>query len=62
MEEGFLLEKGDSPLLSSETWVSGKPVKSFFSGLSLKGKVIYDVVSFRCVACGYLDSYASKKL
>ncbi len=57
MEEGFLLEKADS-LLSSETWVSGKPVKSYLSGLNLKGKVVYDVVTFRCSACGYLDFYA----
>jgi len=62
MEEGFLLEKGDSALLSSETWVEGKPVKSLFSGLSLKGKAVYEVVTFRCIACGYLDSYALKKL
>lgn len=62
MEEGFLLEKGDGAVLSSETWVAGKPVKSFFSGLSLKGKVVYDVVTFRCLTCGHLDSYALKKL
>lgn len=62
MEEGFLLEKGESPILSSETWVTGKPVKSVFTGLSLKGKTVYDVVTFRCIACGYLDSYALKKL
>jgi hypothetical protein len=29
MEEGFLLEKGDGPILSSETWVGGKPKKAF---------------------------------
>ncbi|MCD7111340.1 hypothetical protein LRX75_20075 [Rhizobium sp. DKSPLA3] len=44
--------------MSSETWVSGKPVKSYLSGLNLKGKVVYEVVTFRCSACGYLDSYA----
>ncbi|TCL90769.1 hypothetical protein C8J38_107129 [Rhizobium sp. PP-WC-2G-219] len=60
MEEGFLLEKGDG-LLSSETWISGKPVKSYLSGLNLKGKDVYDVVTFRCSACGYLDSYALSK-
>ncbi len=62
VEEGFLLEKGEGPLLSSETWVAGKPTKGIFSGLSLKGKVVYDVVTFRCTACGNLDSYALKKL
>lgn len=58
MKEGYLLEKGEGPVLSAETWVSGMPEKSWLAGLSLKGKVIYDVTTFRCIACGYLDSYA----
>ena len=58
MEEGFLLEKGDGGILSSETWVEGKPVKSLLFGVTLKGRIAYDVRTFRCVACGYLDSYA----
>lgn len=61
MEEGFLLEMGDFNTLSSQTWVAGTLEKSFFSGLSLKGKVVYDVKTFRCIACGYLDSYALQK-
>lgn len=62
MEEGFLLEKGDGGLLSSESWVEGNPEKSWLSGLSLKGKKIYDVKTLRCSACGYLESYAARKL
>jgi hypothetical protein len=58
MEEGFLPEKGDGPLLSPETWVAGKPTESFMSGVSLKNRVIHEVVTFRCKACGYLESYA----
>lgn len=58
MEEGFLLERGDGGTLSSETWVSGNPDKSYLSGVNLKGKVVYSVTTFRCIACGYLDSYA----
>jgi hypothetical protein len=61
MDDGFLLEIGDGPVLSAETWVRGKPEKSWLSGLSLKGKVVYDVTTFRCIACGYLDSYALNK-
>lgn len=61
MEEGFSLEKGDGGILSSETWVSGKPEKHWLSGLSLKDKTVYDVSVFRCTACGYLDSYALPK-
>jgi ribosomal protein L37E len=29
--------------------------------LNLKGKEVYDVTTFRCIACGYLDSYALNK-
>lgn len=61
MEEGFLLEKGDLGALSAEAWVAGQPVKSAISGLSLKEKVIYTVTSFRCTACGFLESYALSK-
>lgn len=61
MEEGFVLEKGDSGSLSSETWVAGKLEPNILSGASLKGKAIYDIKTFRCTACGYLDSYALAK-
>lgn len=56
MEEGFLLEKGDT-VLSSQSWISGVPEKSLWSGISLKNKRIYDVKTFRCNSCGFLDSY-----
>ncbi len=59
MEEGFLLEIGDT--LSSQKWVVDKPEKSLFMGLKLKGKAAYDVNTFRCRACGYLESYALEK-
>ncbi len=58
MEKGFLLEKGDGAVLSSETWVAGEPQKSMLTGVSLKNKTIFDVITFRCIVCGYLDSYA----
>lgn len=61
MEEGFLLEMGDVGILSPETWVAGKPDKSLISGLKLKRKRLYDVVTYRCIVCGYLDSYALPK-
>jgi hypothetical protein len=62
MEEGFLLEKGDGGVLSSATWVTGNPEKSLLFGLSVKGKPIYTVKTFRCTGCGYLESYALGRL
>lgn len=61
MEEGFLLEKGDLGALSVEVWVAGQPVASRIYGLNLKEKAIYPVTSFRCTACGFLESYALSK-
>lgn len=58
MKEGFLLEIGDGGVLSRQAWVTGKPEKNFLSGVSVKGKQMYDVKTFRCGACGYLESYA----
>jgi hypothetical protein len=54
---GFALEKTDGGILSSETWVAGEPDKRFSLGVSIKKKVVYGMKTFRCIACGYLDSY-----
>lgn len=61
MEKGFILEHRDGGITSSETWVSGEPVDSLLAGLNLRGRAIHNVVSFRCDACGYLESYALPK-
>jgi ribosomal protein L37E len=58
MEEGFLLEMGDGNNMTSQTWVEGALEKSWFMGAKLKGRALYEVTTFRCTACGYLDSYA----
>lgn len=59
MEEGYTLDRGhnDSPS-SVETWVEGVPEKSFWSGLKTEGKMKYEVSTYRCEGCGYLESYA----
>jgi hypothetical protein len=58
MEEGFFLEKGDAGVLSPQAWVTGKPQKSLLTGVTLKGKRVFDVETYRCTGCGYLESYA----
>lgn len=58
MEEGFLLEMGDANSMFSQTWVEGALEKSWLMGAKLKGRALYEVKTFRCTACGYLDSYA----
>ena len=61
MDEGFVLEMGDGNSFTSDIWIAGKPERSWLLGLKLKGKATYEITTFRCTACGYLDSYALRK-
>lgn len=61
MEEGFIIDYGDSDRAQPSGWVEGEPVKSFWSGIKLKGKKQYSVTTYRCVRCGYLESFANEE-
>lgn len=58
MEEGFIVDRGDYEYKTVNTWVEGKPVKSFWSGIKVDDKQQIKVRTFRCANCGYLESYA----
>ena len=57
MTEGFVADQGYGSVGVSD-WVEGEPVKSFWTGTKISGKNKYQIKSFRCVKCGYLESYA----
>ena len=59
MEEGFILDRGDYDIKRVNTWVEGEPVKSFWSGIKVKDKQQYQLKTFRCANCDYLESYAT---
>lgn len=61
MEEGFILDRAHYNAGTVNTWVEGEPVKSFWSGLKIKGKEKFGVKTFRCANCGYLESYATEE-
>jgi predicted nucleic-acid-binding Zn-ribbon protein len=50
MKQGYVLELGEAPLLSVSQWIAGPPDKL--------NKEQFPIESFRCVRCGYLESYA----
>ncbi len=58
MEEGFVLDLGDHDYQRPSKWVSGPPEKSFWAGTKTKGKRQRQIRTFRCVGCGFLESYA----
>jgi predicted RNA-binding Zn-ribbon protein involved in translation (DUF1610 family) len=59
MEAGFVIDKdGSAGSFSAPEWAEGVPERSFWTGLNLKGRERHAVVTYRCPACGYLESYA----
>jgi hypothetical protein len=59
MEEGFLLdEKRDGRGVAR--WIAGAPERSFWTGIKLSGRNQFEVTSYRCRQCGYLESYANE--
>lgn len=58
MVEGFVLDQSHGARLVS-SWVSGKPEPAFWTGTKIRGREQFKIRSFRCVYCGFLESYAS---
>lgn len=57
MEEGFVLDQSHARRLVSK-WVAGKPEVSFFMGANIDGREQHEIRSYRCIVCGFLESYA----
>jgi hypothetical protein len=58
MELGFLLDYSEGIHYPGK-WVKGQAEKSTWVEGSVKvPKVSIEIVTYRCVACGYLESYA----
>lgn len=62
MDEGFVVDHGDHGRAAQEQWVSGTPMKSFWTGLKTSGEGIkrLAVTTFRCPKCGRLESFATE--
>lgn len=58
MVDGFILESGHYNSPSAAMWTSGRPEKSFLTGVKTAGRDQYPIRSFRCNYCGFLESYA----
>jgi len=56
LEDGFILDNTHGARLQSE-WISGPPERSRWTGIKVKGRRQLPVTTFRCVRCGYLESY-----
>lgn len=57
MRQGFVVEVARSRAYPN-TWIEGAPEEHYLRGLKMKGRDTYPISTFRCPACGYLESYA----
>ena len=58
MVQGFVVEI-DGAVRKVNTWVEGAPEKkSFWFGVKVPADKCVPVGTFRCSACGFLESYA----
>lgn len=57
MEPGFVVDHTYGAVAKSE-WASGEPKYSQWSGMRMKGRQRYNVLTYRCMRCGALESYA----
>lgn len=59
MEDGFVIDRGDTTYTRVAQWVEGEPEGTFWLGVNLKGRRILNVRTHRCTRCGFLESYAN---
>jgi hypothetical protein len=57
MEEGFVLELTEGSRRATE-WIKGPPEKGFCFGVKIRRRERRQIRTFRCVKCGFLESYA----
>jgi len=61
MAEGYLLEESYHGAPSTVKYVDGPPKVSKWIGLRVDKKQAIPVATYRCLDCGYLESYARKQ-
>ncbi len=57
MEEGFIPGERNKVVLPT-LWVAGRPEPSFWTATKITGKEQRAIITYRCPACGFLESYA----
>ena len=57
MKEGVVLDHTQGQRAVT-TWLEGPVEKSALFGVKVHGHKLLEVMSYRCTACGYLESYA----
>lgn len=57
MEAGFVVDLTQHHSYAQSGWVEGEPEPSFWTGLKIDERAKHAITTYRCVDCGYLESY-----
>ena len=57
MVEGFIVDNGAYGIKMQASWYPGQPTKGW-RGIKAKEKETVPITTYRCSACGYLESFA----
>jgi hypothetical protein len=57
MEAGFVASRS-LDYTKPDDWVAGAPEKSLWFGTKVRSKDHFQITSYRCQSCGYLELYA----
>jgi len=58
MAIGYLVDHGHANRRVVSGWVEGEPEKTSFFNLNVDDRLYLEVRTFRCLGCGFLESYA----
>jgi len=58
MAPGFIPDKIDKMHAKLPAWRAGEAKKAFWTGVTSETETLIPIRTFRCVKCGYLESYA----
>jgi len=60
MQVGFLLDYAEQNVPFQQTWITGEPDRGWAGGLKVRGRTKFNVRTYRCSACGFLESFATE--
>lgn len=61
MTEGFIFDQSQGTVFVN-SWVEGHPEPSILHGIKISGRRRFNIATYRCEQCGYLESRAKDEV
>jgi len=58
MSPGYILDGTHGGANAVSKWIEGVPEKSMWTGVKIGKRAQYEIQTFRCGRCGFLENYA----